>query len=160
MDGGEGATLGPFTSCSESWTRSWGFGFPHFNDGECRCLIEGLHTSRDGVEIYPEHVRLLLEGSIARLTTSSDLRIRERFLIGRPCPRCHGVHAEDVLRKFSGLKHYHRLPAMLFHHAIRWSRPRLATTLAKRGTTPFSYAVPNMMSTLSSVCSESRPERR
>ncbi len=114
-----------------------GFGFAHFNDGECRCLIEGAHTNRDGVEICPEHVRLLLEGCIERLTTSSDPRIRERFLVGLPCPRCHGVQAEDVLRKFPGLEHYHRLPATLFHHAMRWSRPRLAASLAKRGGDAF-----------------------
>ena len=110
-----------------------GFGFAHFNDGECRCLIKGAHTNRDGVEICPEHVRLLLESCIERLTTSSDPRIRERFLVGLPCPRCHGVQAEDVLRGFPELRHFHRLPATLFHHAMRWSRPRLAASLAKRG---------------------------
>ena len=110
-----------------------GFGFAHFNDGECRCLIEGAHTNRDGVEICPEHVRRLLEGCIVRLTASVDPRIRERFLVGLPCPRCHGVQAEDVLREFPELEHHHRLPATLFHHAMRWFRPRLADALVKRG---------------------------
>ena len=44
-----------------------GFGFAHFNNGECHCLIQGTHTNRDGIEICPEHVRLLLEDCIARL---------------------------------------------------------------------------------------------
>lgn len=114
-----------------------GFGFAHFNDGECRCLIEGAHTNRDGVDICPEHVRLLLKGCIERLTASTDPRIRERFLVGLPCPRCHGVQAEDVLRRFPELSHFHRLPATLFHHAMRWSRPRLAANLAKKGGEAF-----------------------
>jgi hypothetical protein len=114
-----------------------GFGFAHFNDGECRCLIEGAHTNRDGVEICPEHVRRLLEDCIVRLTTSVDPKIRERFLVGLPCPRCHGVQAEDVLREFPELEHHHRLPATLFHHAMRWLRPRLADALVKRGGDAF-----------------------
>ena len=114
-----------------------GFGFAHLNDGECRCLIEGAHTNRDGVEICPERVRLLLEGSIRRLTDASDPRIRERFLVGLPCPRCHGVQAEDVLRKFPRLRHYQRVPATLFHHAMRWSRTRLAASLVDRGGDTF-----------------------
>jgi hypothetical protein len=114
-----------------------GFGFAHFNDGECRCLIEGSHTNRDGVEICPEHVRVLLANSLARLTTTSDPRIRQRFLVGLPCPRCHGVRAEDVLREFPGLKRHHRVPATLFHHAIRWGRPRLAAALAERAGDAF-----------------------
>ena len=76
-------------------------------------------------------------GVSERLTTSSDPRVRERFLVGLPCPRCHGVRAEDVLRKFPGLKHYPRVPATLFHHAIQWSRPLLAASLAKRGRDTF-----------------------
>ena len=95
-------------------------------------MIQGTHTNRDGIEICPEHVRLLLEDCIARLTTSADPRVRERFLVGLPCPRCHGVRAEDALRRFPGLRHYHRVPATLFHHAVRWSRPRLAAALVKR----------------------------
>ncbi len=114
-----------------------GFGFAHFNDGECRCLIEGAHTNRDGVEICPERIRLLLEGSIGRLTDASDPRIRERFLVGLPCPRCHGVQAEDVLRRFPALRHHHRVPATLFHHALRWSRSQLAGSLAERGGDAF-----------------------
>ncbi len=117
--------------------RGRGFGFAHFNNGECHCLIQGTHTNRDGIEICPEHVQVLLEDCINRLTTSSDPRIRERFLVGLPCPRCHGVRAEDVLRKFPGLKRYHRLPATLFHHALRWSRPRVADALARRGGEAF-----------------------
>ena len=114
-----------------------GFGFAHFNDGECRCLIEGAHSNRDGVEICSAHVRHLLEDCLERLTASSDPRIRERFLVGLPCPRCHGVQAEDVLRGFPDLRHFHRLPATVFHHAMRWSRPRLAAALAKRGGEAF-----------------------
>ena len=114
-----------------------GFGFAHFNDGECRCLMEGAHTNRDGVEICPEPVRLLLERSIEGLTKASDQRIRERFLVGLPCPRCHGIRAEDVVRRFPGLRHYHRVPATLFHHSIRWSRPRLAASLVERGGDAF-----------------------
>ncbi len=117
--------------------RGGGFGFAHFNDGECRCLIEGAHTNRDGIEICPERVRLLLERCIERLTASSDPRIRERFLVGLPCPRCHGVQGEDVLRAFPELNHFHRVPATLFHHAIRWSRSRLAAALVKRGGEAF-----------------------
>lgn len=114
-----------------------GFGFAHFNNGECHCLIQGTHTNRDGVEICPQEVRHLLEGCIERLTSSSDPRVRERFLVGLPCPRCHGVRAEDVLRKFPGLRHYPRVPATLFHHAIQWSRPLLAAGLVKRGGDAF-----------------------
>ncbi len=114
-----------------------GFGFAHFNNGECHCLIQGTHTNRDGVEICPEHVRLLLEGCIERLSTASDPRIRERFLVGLPCPRCHGVRAGDVLRKFPGLRDYHRVPATLFHPAMRWSRPLLADALVRRGGDAF-----------------------
>ena len=114
-----------------------GFGFAHFNDGECRCLIEGAHTNRDDVEICTERVRVLLEGSIGRLTNASDQRIRERFLVGLPCPRCHGVQAGDVLRKFPELKHHRRVTATLFHHAMRWSRPRLAASLVERGGEAF-----------------------
>ena len=113
------------------------FGFAHFNDGECRCLIEGAHTNRDGAEICPEHVRRLLEDSMVRLTTASDPKIRERFLVGLPCPRCHGVRAEDVMRKFPGLESHHRVTATLFHHSMRWSRPRLAGALAERGGDAF-----------------------
>ena len=100
-------------------------------------MIDGAHTNRDGVEICSEHVRLLLERCLVRLTTSSDPRIRERFLVGLPCPRCHGVQAEEVLRKFPELRHYHRVPATLFHHAMRWSRPHLAASLVKRGGDAF-----------------------
>jgi len=117
--------------------RGRGFGFAHFNDGECRCLIEGAHTNRDGIEICPERVRLLLEDCIVRLTTASDPRIRERFLVGLPCPRCHGVQSEDVLRKFPELRDHQRVPATLFHHAMRWGRPRMAAALVKRGGDAF-----------------------
>ena len=113
--------------------RGSGFGFAHFNDGECRCIIDGAHKNRDGIDICPEEVRHLLRRSLQSLAAAPDPRVRERFLIGLPCPRCCGVQSEEVLRRFPPLRNHTRVPATLFHHAIRWSRARLLEGIRTRG---------------------------
>lgn len=115
--------------------------FAHFNEGECRCLLRGTHRNRDRVEICTEDMREMLSASLCRLVTAPD-EVRERFLLGVPCPRCHGPFAADLLKAFPGLQDIHRVPAVLFHHSIEWSRPRLGAALRGRGGPHFFVCSP------------------
>lgn len=108
-------------------------GYAHYNEGECRCLIGGRHKNRDRVQICTEASRHLVAESLRTLATTGDHRVRERFVVGLPCPRCHGAKATDVLRIFPGLERVPRVLATIFHHAFPWARERMAAALRARG---------------------------
>lgn len=79
--------------------RGSGFGFAHFNDGECRCIIDGAHKNRDGIDICPEEVRHLLRRSLQSLAAAPDpigcardssSACRARGAVGFSLKRCSG----------------------------------------------------------------------
>lgn len=127
-----GSDAWPIHAALEALEAGEPLGFAHYNDGEARCLLEGRHRTRDGVTVCDPATRSLLSGSLRRLVESEDPRVRERFLVGLPCPRCHGAKAADLLTGFGGLQASTRVPATLFHHAVGWSRTRVMAALARR----------------------------
>jgi hypothetical protein len=116
----------------ESLERGEPLGFAHFNHGEVRCVLYGKHRTRDKVDMCSEVARELLSDSLRTLATTADQRVIERFLVGLPCPRCHGPKGPDLIRAYPGLRRLSRVPAMLFHHSLRWNRARLLAALKAR----------------------------
>ena len=131
---------------SESWSihpvlealeRGEPLGFAHYNHGECRCILYGKHRTRDDMDMCTKGVRDLLSASLDTLARTPDDRVVKRFLVGLPCPRCHGPKGADLLKTFPGLERLHRVPAMLFHHSMSWSRQRLGSAIRSRGGRAF-----------------------
>jgi len=116
----------------ESLERGEPLGFAHFNHSEIRCVLYGRHRTRDKVEMCTEASRELLADSLRTLAATADQRVSERFLVGLPCPRCHGPKGPDLIRAYPGLRRLPRVPATLFHHSLQWNRARLLTAIAAR----------------------------